>query len=289
MTFKAKNPIYLIINADDYGYFPCVSKGILDAAKTGALTATGILANSPDLEQQLEWAGSCKNLDLGVHLNLTSRHPLTSAMANKLAQSGGLFQGAFATTGLVLSGKIDVDTIRSEWRTQIDTCLSKGAELTFLNSHEHIHMLPVLFKLSLELAEEYKIPYVRLTMPEWVPPFGISPLIRNVLMQSMSLINQRRVSPDLPKCIGLGKSGKLDLEYLSRIFAKLKPGSAYELMCHPGHFNPGEISDSRLLSYHAWEQEYDLLNSSDLQSLYTKFGIEVISYRDLLKKSTSTL
>ena len=33
---------YLIVNADDYGYHDCVSKGILSAARQGIVTATGI-------------------------------------------------------------------------------------------------------------------------------------------------------------------------------------------------------------------------------------------------------
>jgi predicted glycoside hydrolase/deacetylase ChbG (UPF0249 family) len=72
----AREPIHLIINADDYGYFPCISQGILDAVSSGAITATGIMANSPDLKTQLEWLDSVEGLDLGVHLNLTFRRPL---------------------------------------------------------------------------------------------------------------------------------------------------------------------------------------------------------------------
>ena len=37
-------PVYLIVNADDYGYFSCVSRGILDAVCDGIVTATGVLA-----------------------------------------------------------------------------------------------------------------------------------------------------------------------------------------------------------------------------------------------------
>lgn len=51
---KAAAPVRLIINADDYGYFTCVNRGILAAAKAGAITATGVLANSPGMPEQLE-------------------------------------------------------------------------------------------------------------------------------------------------------------------------------------------------------------------------------------------
>ena len=132
-------PIRLIVNADDYGYFPCVSKGILKAAALGTVTATGILVNGPDLEAQIGWLAGHERLDLGVHLNLTSRKPLTAAMAEKLERWGGSFPGVFAMTGEILSGRIkegdtavvDVDenaqVVVSQSRTSREL-LPQGAE-----------------------------------------------------------------------------------------------------------------------------------------------------------------
>ena len=272
----ADAPIQLIINADDYGYYPCISKGILEAAKVGALTATGILANSPGLADQLAWLDGVDNLDLGVHLNLTFRQPLTAGMAGKLAQWQGSFPSANAMSALLLTGKISLADVRGEWRAQIEAC--QGKSLRFLNSHEHIHMLPVLFPLALELAQDYDIPQVRLTQAEWRSPFGVSALIRNTLMQTMQVVNQRRLKAKTPLFLGLSRSGKLDYDYLATVFAKLKSGQCYELMCHPGRFDPAEISDPRLLAYHDWEGELTLLLSPKVQALYEQFGIRLSHY-----------
>jgi chitin disaccharide deacetylase len=76
-------PIFLIINADDYGYFPCVSQGILDAAKSYSLTATGVLANASSLSTQLAALRTVPHLQIGIHLNLTFQQPLTEAMREK--------------------------------------------------------------------------------------------------------------------------------------------------------------------------------------------------------------
>jgi len=272
----AKATINLIINADDYGYYPCVSQGILEAAKSGSVTATGILANSPDLITQLQWLKDTDQLDLGIHLNLTSGRPLTEVMANKLDSSQGQFPNAYAISGLLLTGKISLADVRAEWRAQIEVCQS--LELRFLNSHEHIHMLPLLFPLFLDLAKDYGIKHLRLTQAEWLAPFGISAFIRNTLMQTMQLINQRQLKVKPPLFLGLSRSGKLDYDYLTGIFPKLKPGQSYELMCHPGHFNPAEISDTRLLAYHNWEAELALLQSPKVHALYEKYGIRLSPY-----------
>jgi chitin disaccharide deacetylase len=274
----AREPIHLIINADDYGYFPCISRGILEAANSGNLTATGILANSPGLNAQLEWLDSVEGLDLGVHLNLTFRQPLTATMTGKLSHWKGCFPGAYLMTLLIMTGKISIDDVRAEWRAQIEACRRKN--LLFLNSHEHIHMLPVLFTLALELAQEFDIPHVRLTEAEWLAPFGVQALVRNTLMQTMQTFNRSLLKVPTPVFLGLGRSGKLDYDYLATIFSKLESGNSYELMCHPGRFDPDEITGFRLRSYHDWEGELTLLQSPEVQALYEKYGIRLSHYQN---------
>ena len=271
-------PIKLIVNADDYGYYPCVSRGILQAAAVGSVTATGILANGPQLQEQLAWLSNYEKLDLGIHLNLTSRQPLTANMQDKLMPWQGQFPSVFTMTRAVLSGQISVKDVREEWQTQIETVLGFGIKPQFLNSHEHIHMLPPLFNLAKALAKDYQIPHLRLTRAEWMPPY--SSLLRTGLLQIMESVDALRVNVVTPYFIGLSRSGKLDLDYLSRRFARLKPGKTYELMCHPGYFDPTEITDSRLLAYHSWEAELATLTSPAFQQLCAESSIRLVNYRE---------
>jgi len=77
---------YLIVNADDYGYFNCVSQGILESASHGIVTATGIFANSAHFAEHVGWLRDNASLDLGVHLNITDQTPLTRNMQIKLSR-----------------------------------------------------------------------------------------------------------------------------------------------------------------------------------------------------------
>jgi hypothetical protein len=280
------NPaIRLIVNADDFGYFPCVSRGIAQAAQLGAVNATGILANGPQLAAQIGWLGEYEALDLGVHLNLTSGAPLAAEMADYLAGSGGQFPGAFAMARHVLSRKIPLQAVRAEWRAQIEAVLRLGVAVRFLNSHEHIHMLPGLFGLARALAAEYEVAHLRLTRAEWLPPFGFSASLRNLVLQSLESVHRLGGAADSPVFIGLGGSGKLSLDYLRRLFARLQPGAAYELMCHPGLFDPAEIREPKLLAYHAWEAELAVLTGPQIQDLYAEFGIRLVNYRTLSQET----
>jgi hypothetical protein len=271
-------PIQLIINADDYGYFPCVSRGIISAAQTKAITATGILATAPQLAEQLHWLSGIE-VDIGVHLNLTSGQPLTQAMRDALSRWQGLFPNAYTISGLILTGRLPLNIVRDEWHAQIETCQSQS--LVFLNSHEHIHSLPVLFPLVLELAKHYRIPHVRLPQADWLRPLTGAAVVRNSLMTLMRTVNQYRVKTPVPLFLGLSESGKLSYDGMERLFSTLKAGQCYELMCHVGYFAADEITDPRLLAYHDWEAELTLLQSPELHALYQRLNIQLSHYSHL--------
>jgi predicted glycoside hydrolase/deacetylase ChbG (UPF0249 family) len=278
---QGRATIRLIINADDYGYFPCVSQGIIQAARAGVVGATGILANGPRLAEQVRWLDDCEGLDLGIHLNLTSGRPLTPTLAERLDQ--GRFSGAFDIAAKVILGRVGVALVRDEWRAQIESVLSLrsgGLPLRFLNSHEHVHMLPQLFPVAAELAREYHLPFVRRVQGEWLRPFGLPALLRNLVIGGMALANP--ADRGQPLFIGLSRSGRLDLDYLKARLAGLRPGSVYELMCHPGLFDPAQITDPHLLAYHAWEGELTLLCGQAFRDLCETYGIELINYRSLV-------
>ena len=94
-------------------------------------------------------------------------------------------------------------------------------------------------------------------------------------MQTMQAINRRRCKVGMPVFLGLSQSGKLSLAYLAEVFSRLEPGKTYELMCHPGYFDSAEITDTKLIAYHRWDEELALLQSRKLQDLFEKFTISL--------------
>ena len=276
---------YLIVNADDYGYFRCVSGGILEAARRGVVTATGVIANREGLQEQAEWLMACDALDTGVHLNLTTGVPISAALRQKCARWSGAFPGKYAMVTAVLSGAIPSHLIADEWRSQIERCIAVGLRPVFLNSHEHIHMLPPLFGVATVLAGQYGIPHVRVTTAERARRVSAAALVRNTLMRGMQLLSARTVARSAARATarfhGLDPSGKLGLDYFRRTLPSLQPGAVYELMCHPGRLDRAEVQDPRLLAYHDWEGELATLTSPELAELLDQHHVSVIGYRDL--------
>jgi predicted glycoside hydrolase/deacetylase ChbG (UPF0249 family) len=52
-------------------------------------------------------------------------------------------------------------------------------------------------------------------------------------------------------------------------------------MCHPGDFDPQEVSDPRLLRYHDWQGELRTLTSPALRELLARSGVRLVGYRHL--------
>jgi chitin disaccharide deacetylase len=283
--------IYIIVNADDYCYFPGVSRGIIDCVRKKTISAIGILPNTPYFDEHIEWLKELKDLkelDTGLHLNLTFGQPLSPRMRRMFSRWHGNFPGKYLLSIGVLTKQIPLTELVEECRAQIRRCLNAGLDIYFLNSHEHIHMLPCLFSKILGLADEYHIPYVRCSKPEWktILPLGRSAgsWLRNIFLQALYIASRscgRSVSPEL---LGMGASGKLTYAYLEKQFSSLQSGMIYELMCHPGFLESPQIDHRRLLSYHNWEAELSLLQSAEFRELCRLCGIQLLRFRDIIDR-----
>ena len=272
---------YLIVNADDYGYFRCVSDGILEAASHGIVTATGVFANETEFAEHAARLRDVDALDVGVHLNLTEGLPLTTELQGKLARWSGRFPGKFSMARAILSGAITPEDAGREWRAQIERCLASGLRLRFLNSHEHMHMLPALFPVATALAKAYDIPHVRFPTAQPGGRWPDGSLFRGAVIRVLQAINRRHAGFPTAHFIGLEASGRIDLPYLERSLSHLDAGEVYELMCHPGEFDAREVTDARLLRYHDWEGELSTLTSPVARELLDRHRVRLIGYRHL--------
>lgn len=275
-------PAFLIVNADDYGFSKSVSRGILDAAGRGIVTATGILANSAYFAEHAKELRLVDTLDAGVHLNLTAGRPLTERIGRFLAGNGDVgTTSKFRVARWILSGRISLDIVEEEWEAQIRRCLDTGLRLWFLNSHEHLHMLPPLFRLIHRLADRHGIPYLRYPSSEWLGSRTPESIARVLALSVLDLVNAGTARRPAPMLLGAGKSGKLDLQYIEKRLSSLQGGHVYELMCHPGYHPMGDISDRRLLDYHDWEGELNALRSAEELGLFRSEGVTLIGFRDI--------
>lgn len=272
--------IPIVVNADDFGYFDAVSQGILEAAEAGVVTATGVMANGPALDRWIDRLRGLPGTSVGVHLNATLGEPMTPAMGAALKDSGGRFPAKGDLALSVLVGRLPVETLLEEWRAQVTHCIQRGLRIEFINSHEHVHVLPGLRARVRRLAEQLGIRHVRAPRPEWAPSLTPGGLVRNVVFACTDLL-PRAVDSSEPHLIGVASSGRLSLKYCRWRFARLSPYRAYELMCHPGRTDPLARAIPQLSDYHDWEGELSMLLSPAFAALLREYGLRCTTYADL--------
>jgi predicted glycoside hydrolase/deacetylase ChbG (UPF0249 family) len=272
---------YLIVNADDFAFFPHVSRGILQCIDAGTVGATGIMANSAHFDEHVRWLQDEDRVDIGVHLNITAGRPLAPAMEVAVSGSGGQFNGWPGIGRLFISRAVNVSLIVNEWEAQIRRCLDAGLTIRFLNSHEHIHIMPGLFAALVDLAARFHVPYVRRSLPDWCEAYTPGAIFRNGIMATMDLLANCTPAHPSPRLLGMSVSGRLSMRYLKRRLSSLRPGRVYELMCHPGVApENGEVAP-RLRRYHDWESELALLTSSSFKKLLHVHNVHMVRYRDI--------
>src|ERR671937_949791 len=151
----------LIVNADDLGLAPGVTRGILELAQCGAVTSTSTMINLPGSEEAVAVARSA-GLDIGLHLNICLGAPLLPpAAVPSLVAPNGRFVRADVITRRRFAGQLRLDEVEREWSAQIERFLACGVRPSHLDSHCHLHAYPGLYRLTMRLAVRYGIPGVR--------------------------------------------------------------------------------------------------------------------------------
>ncbi len=207
---------HLIVNADDFGLTAGVSRGILQAHRHGVVTSTTALVNlGPQPELDAEAAGA-PDLGLGLHLNLTWGTPVSPPAAVPSLVDA---EGRLGRDPERLQTVASLDDLRRETEAQLEAFHRRfGRAPTHLDSHHHVHRLPRVREVVLELALTARLP---LRSPD--------PGLRDGLRRHGIL------TPDH----FLGDAGAEPYWTTERLLDTLAglPLGVTELMCHPGYFD----------------------------------------------------
>ena len=235
-------------------------------------------------EQAVQCCRAVPALDVGVHLTLVAERPLLPCRSSLTGDDGRFPASAGAFLRRWLTGSIRRADVQAEWSAQIERVLDHGIRVTHLDSHQHVHILPGLADLSLHLAARYNIPFVRVPVEDlrgdrWPSLHGINRMLgATVLRASWTLarLAGARAAKYRPlRFLGFQDGGRLDDLRLRRLLRALRPGRAYELMCHPG-LTPDEPDVKRWQYGH--EKELQALTSPSIRSEIAARGIQTVQF-----------
>jgi hopanoid biosynthesis associated protein HpnK len=273
----------LIVNADDFGISEAVNRGIVDAHDRGIVTSTSIMATGAAFEQAVELARSRPGLAVGVHLVLTEHRPLVgAALVPSLVEADGQFAARVAQLlAKDLRGRISLPEVRLELDAQLTRVRAAGVEISHIDGHQHVHVLPGIAGVVAELAAQHGVAAVRYPA-ERVRGYMLRSLkhARRLAEQTAlrlfcesSPLKHLRRSDDF---VGFYLGGRLDEANLATLLEDLPSGRTVELMCHPGD---EEMRPTQDWAY-AWAAERDALTSPRIRELVMARGVQLISNRE---------
>src|SRR5437870_1520781 len=63
--------IFLVINADDFGYSDGINRGIVHTHRNGVVTSTSLIVTAPQAAEALAMSRDCPDLSVGLHFAIT--------------------------------------------------------------------------------------------------------------------------------------------------------------------------------------------------------------------------
>lgn len=246
----------LIINADDLGYSVGITDGILHAHRHGILTSATLMATMPDCDRAITLARQTPTLGVGIHLCLTEGASRAGLKSGGLLDADSRFPRRVPALvrRLLLSRRAREDA-RAEWTAQIEYALSRGLTPTHLDSHKHIHHLPQLAPIVIDLAEEFKIRFIRCAIE--------APLLNDrgkLGYRALSMLGRRlkrrlrgRGVGTTDWFFGLATTGRTDAAIWQQILPRM-PDGVGEVMVHPGDPVGLTVANTRLLAERTLEQ-----------------------------------
>jgi chitin disaccharide deacetylase len=279
----------LIINADDFGLTGGVNSAIAECAKRGVLRSATIMANGPAFEDAVRTGKSLETFGIGIHFVLTGLRPLMppEAIPEIAGLSGRLPSGPWELLKVVLARKGAREDIKKELLAQAERVFDSGITPTHFDTHKHVHMIPTVLDVLLEIAKRFSVKWIRNPFDslgawkfffdlkgnrrgEFLKQYGNVVFSRSALPSFM--LRVRGTGVRTPQSFhGVSVTGIMNEHILARIAGDLKPG-VNELMTHPGKLDADLVQQkTRLLR--SREVERDLLSSEAVKRAFDDNGI----------------
>ncbi len=253
----------IIVNADDFGLTKDISDRIVEIYKKGNLSSTSIMVNTPATDYALELAKNNLGLGIGLHFNITEGKSISGR--STLTNSEGIFLDKFKLIFGLYLFKIKTYDVLDELEAQYDYLKKKGLYITHIDSHEHIHMNPKIFKIVADFAKSKGIK-VRIAFPHIIKRknggYNLNKIFKQIVLFLASKINAKYAE-------------KISLKF-NNSFNSIFDFHPFQLPCESDYYQLAKLSKSNIheLMIHV----YDI--SEELKDFYgNKFNRKLNFFR----------
>ena len=246
------------------------------------MTSTSVLALAPGFEPTVGWLADAPRLGTGAHLAAVGEDPplLSAAEVPTLVDGKGRLRLSWRQfLPLAASGRIDPADLRREFAAQIEALLAAGLTIDHLDTHQNLHLWPMVSDVVRDLGSTYGVEVIRITRSSAASPVGLT-------VRALAWRLERRCRAEgwafAEASTGLDEAGCLDLpsmiKALHRLAATHAPSA--ELATHPGDADDPERHRYRW--NYRWEAELEALTSGTVAHAVKEYGFELGTFADLV-------
>ena len=276
----------VIVSADDIGLTPSITDGIAACVQKRTLSSVSVVANGYAFDHAIRKIQETRPCSVAVHLNTVECPPVADPrdIPALLDAHGRLHLNLFKTVvKFVFSTRSKRDSLRAQFRTEyraqirkVQSALGPATPIR-VNSHQHLHMIPFLFDILMDLNREFRFSYVRLPrepffltatlIREW-RIYRPSAIVKNLLLRGLAWRNGRKIKrygiPHSDRFLGIMFPGpsrpELTEHLLDLLLSKSsKAGTCVEILFHPGRASAEEHGfwQRKILSNYYMSEERD--------------------------------
>ena len=279
----------LIINADDFGRHLSVNRAIIQGHTSGCITSASLMPSGCAFQDAIEKAANFPSLGVGVHFTLIGEKTvLPPEQVPSLVNCDGRLHKEYPEfISRFFQGRIKLNEVRAELTAQMEKVVSNGIAVAHIDSHQHLHVLPGIINIVLDIAAKYKIKALRIPA---VPigftggyPIKFSQLIGRsglLFFAKLASVKAKRKNFKFPDhFFGIVAGGCLREECLLDIIRNL-PHGVSEVMIHPG--DNDQVLSAECGWSHQFQEELHAVYSAQVAGLLRENKIELASFRDFL-------
>lgn len=277
---------YIIINADDFGRHAEINRAVEEGLVHGCLRSATVMPGGAAFAGAIDIARRHEELGLGVHFTLVDGHPIlpTEEIPSLVGSEGDFLPDHTALLKRYLKGSINLEEVRRELAAQLQKVEATGIPISHVDSHQHMHTLPGIIDIVLDLAARAGIRAVRTPRtPLFAGAFGgLGQLVGRLGLSTLARLAackaHRRglLTPD--NFAGIVAGEAVSEGELLHLIAHLPQGTT-EVMMHPGMKNDVLQEDSGW--QHDFEAELAAILSPRVGEALRKAEVEPVNFRHL--------
>lgn len=277
---------YIIINADDFGRHAEINRAVEEGLVHGCLRSATVMPGGAAFAGAIDIARRHEELGLGVHFTLVDGHPILppEEIPSLVGSEGDFLPDHTALLKRYLKGGVNLEEVRRELAAQLQKIEATGIPISHVDSHQHMHTLPGIIDIVLDLAARAGIRAVRTPRtPLFAGAFGgLGQLVGRLGLSTLARLAackaHRRglLTPD--NFAGIVAGEAVSEGELLHLIAHLPQGTT-EVMMHPGMKNDVLQEDSGW--QHDFEAELAAILSLRVGEALRKAEVEPVNFRHL--------